>query len=152
MIVNIKHMRLRLLKMNTITTDLIKWRCLPLHLNFSSFKDSILLRCIRFGVSHRAPDVSMGFRCRYSANHRKLQSHIKGFLAKCLRITNKVIFNSSKLRPQFFTYKVCILFKESNVPFAKDWMLLSYSDLHILQTLKISDNYYFVYTYNKFKL
>lgn len=59
-------------------------RCLPLHLNFSSFSASILLRCILLGVSHFAPDVSIGFLCRYSANHFRLQSQMKGFLARCL--------------------------------------------------------------------
>lgn len=39
-------------------------RCECLHLNFSSFKASIRRRCIRFGASHRAPLVSMGFWCR----------------------------------------------------------------------------------------
>ena len=35
-----------------------------LHLNFSSFKASIRRRCIRFGASHLAPLVSIGFWCR----------------------------------------------------------------------------------------
>lgn len=63
---------------------LIKWRCLPLHLNFSSLSASILLLCILFGDSHFGPDVSIGFLWRYSASHFKLQSQINGFLPKCL--------------------------------------------------------------------
>jgi hypothetical protein len=34
------------------------------HLNFSSLIDSMRRRCIRFGDSHRAPLVSMGFLCK----------------------------------------------------------------------------------------
>ena len=58
--------------------------CLPLHLNFSSLRASIRRRCMRFGVSHLAPDVSIGLRCRYSASQRRLQSQMNGFRARCL--------------------------------------------------------------------
>jgi hypothetical protein len=40
-----------------------------------------------FGDSHLAPDVSIGFLCRYSLSQRRLQSQMKGFLARCLRIS-----------------------------------------------------------------
>jgi hypothetical protein len=102
-----------------MTTELIKWRCLPLHLNFSSFSASILRLCIRFGVSHRAPEVSIGFRWRYSASHFKLQSQMKGLRAK---------------------WRVWMLRKESKLPFASDWMLLSYRDrrLKLWRSRKVS--------------
>ena len=58
---------------------------LPLHLNFSSLSASMRRRCILFGVSHLAPDVSIGLRWRYSANHRRLQSQMNGLRAKCLQ-------------------------------------------------------------------
>lgn len=60
-----------------------------LHLNFSSRRDSIFLLCIRFGLSHLAPDVSIGFLCKYSANHRKLQSQMNGLRAKCLKTSKR---------------------------------------------------------------
>lgn len=44
--------------------------------------------CILLGASQRAPLVSIGFLCKYSASHRKLQSQINGFRAKCLRKGN----------------------------------------------------------------
>lgn len=61
----------------------VGWSCL--HLNFSSLMASMRRRCIRFGPSHLAPEVSIGFRCRYSASQRKLQSQMKGFRPRCLR-------------------------------------------------------------------
>lgn len=57
---------------------------LPLHFDFSSLSVSILRLCIRFGASHLAPEVSIGFLLRYSPSQRKLQSHINGFLPKWL--------------------------------------------------------------------
>lgn len=59
-----------------------------LHLNLSSRNASMRRRCILLGASHRAPLVSIGFLCKYSASHRKLQSQINGFRAKCLRKGN----------------------------------------------------------------
>lgn len=117
-------------KMNTITTDCIKWRCLPLHLNFSSFRASILRRCILLGVSHRAPDVSIGLWWRYSANHFKLQSQINGFLAKCLQLLQSVKIMQNTLN-KLKRYSVWMLLKESKLPLAKDCILLSYKDLKL---------------------
>ena len=58
--------------------------CLPLHLNLSSRIESIFRFCALFGDSHLAPDVSMGCAWRYAFSHRRLQSQMNGFLAKCL--------------------------------------------------------------------
>lgn len=66
--------------------------CLPLHLNLSSRIESIFRFCALFGDSHLAPDVSMGCAWRYAFSHRRLQSQINGFLAKCLRRTGRNFF------------------------------------------------------------
>lgn len=41
-----------------------KKKKLYLHLNFSSLNASMRRRCIRFGASHLAPLVSIGFLCK----------------------------------------------------------------------------------------
>jgi len=42
---------------------------LPLHLNFEWRMCPIFLRRMRRGLSQRAPLVSIGWLCRYSASH-----------------------------------------------------------------------------------
>lgn len=71
--------------------------CLPLHLNFSSRNESILRFCALFGDSHLAPDVSMGCAWRYALSHRRLQSQMNGFLAKCLREIEERFFQPGVL-------------------------------------------------------
>lgn len=78
--------------------------CLPLHLNLSSRIESIFRFCALFGDSHLAPDVSMGCAWRYAFSHRRLQSQMNGFLAKCLWRNGKILSHKNPLfiDPRFF--------------------------------------------------
>ena len=66
-------------------------QCSPLQRNLACRMCPIFLRFILRGFSHLAPLVSIGCVCRYSDNHRKLQSQMNGFLARCLKRENKVV-------------------------------------------------------------
>lgn len=68
---------------NRIHTEIVV-KYSRLHLKFSSLNASILLRLMRLGESHFAPEVSIGFFLKYAASHRSEQSQAKGFLPKCL--------------------------------------------------------------------
>lgn len=77
--------------------------CLPLHLNLSSRIESIFRFCALFGVSHLAPDVSMGCAWRYALSQRRLQSQMNGFLARCLRTKETGLFE------EILAWKVTLL-------------------------------------------
>lgn len=74
--------------------------CLPLHLNLSSRIESIFRFCALFGISHLAPDVSIGCAWRYALNQRRLQSQMNGFLAKCLRERKRAWLVRRQLEPR----------------------------------------------------
>lgn len=72
---------------------------------------------VRFGDSQRAPDVSIGFLCRYSLSQRRLQSQMKGFLAKCLqqqqRRRTACQFEPSTFALLFFSLSPSLMVRES---------------------------------------
>ena len=94
----------------------------------------------RRGLAQRAPLVSMGFERRKSASHFTLQSHTKGFWARWLMGNhrgghdiswmrlNAVKVSRAKNSTCGCSYSVWMLCSELKVPFARLWILLSYSD------------------------
>lgn len=94
----------------------------------------------RRGLAQRAPLVSMGFERRKSASHFTLQSHTKGFWARWLKGNHKGEGHQSdqtewsgteqnlETSVCVFSYSVWMLCSELKVPFARLWILLSYSE------------------------